>query len=577
MYKTFRIILIQLLLRHGIKIPSCTVGVGYSSNQLVIRQDLQCLWYVLQSVSVSAGSTTISACGDSTTLSLSAAFKLQTKDEGGTSGASSNVSYSETGSYSDNADYTSISGSKITFSKNEASDCASAPSRSTTVTGSYSYSGVSKSNTVTITQSANTIDSTWTTTSTSTYSISISPSSMSFESAGGTKSYTVTRYYTVYQAKYDSCGTKVCSNSYNTSSTVTPSTYTVSNTSFSCTSSSVTVGINSGDDRTGTLTVGYGGFTDTCSLSQGASQAGSSCGDPYDYSYSLTVSTSPTSVGSDATSSTVTARYYTTYKQKCEETNDAGEVTSSWTTSYTSSQVVTNSTTWSADTGSISSGTWSIPTNTSTDSRTLTVKGTYNGYSDTASVSQSGTTSTDTGDTYSCTLYYVNNTTQGGGTVILTYTQTGTSSSNITATLVGESGNLVITASSLTTFCIVSAKDPTNTYTYNATMDDGNNCFTLTKAGSTETITFTDGDAGTTFTPYYEFCIRTASTFTTCDSSVTVSHNSESDQYNIYVRSRYYTGSGDSDYSTVNVSCSTSDDWLIQQPRTQHLAQEMVQ
>ena len=371
---------------NGIKVNGCTVtttSTSYASNQLVIRQDLQLLYQQLQSITVAASPTTISCCGGSSTLSTTAYFKLLTKSEGGTTTADTSTSASVTATYSDEKTFTTIDSNKITFTKNsvDTSTCTSAAARSTTVTGSYKYSGVTKTNTVDITQSKNTIDSTWTNTSTSTYSISVSPGSMSFDSGGGTKSYSVTRYYTQYQKKYDDCGTAVCSNSFNTSSTVTPDDYETSG-DFTCTSSSVSIDTNSGSARSGTLTVTYDGYTDTCSLSQGASQAGTSYGDPYNYDYYLSVYTSSGKISCDGGDATFTAYYVTTWDYDWFEKNDAGEITNSGTSTGSSSTNVTSSAEWSTTVGSVTNGKLTLGSYNADERRTATVTATYNDYSD---------------------------------------------------------------------------------------------------------------------------------------------------------------------------------------------------
>ena len=170
---------------NGIRINGCSVNTGYENNQLVVIDDLELLYQQLQSIDVSASNTSISCCSGSTTLSTTASFKLITKtNEGTTTGSTTTATV--TASYSDNASYTTISGSKITFSKNSVntSNCTGAAARTATVTGSYTYSSTTKTDTVDITQNKNSIDTNWTNTSTSTNSISVSPSSMSFSVSG---------------------------------------------------------------------------------------------------------------------------------------------------------------------------------------------------------------------------------------------------------------------------------------------------------------------------------------------------------------------------------------------------------
>lgn len=166
--------------------PKFTSTSTYANNQLVIREHLQLKYAELQSISVSAAKTTISCCGESTTLSATGYFKVVTKSEGGSLITSTTqTSQAVSASYSENETFTSISGNKITFTKNSVNypTSNSAAERSATVTASYTYSfqggkTISKSDTVTIKQTANSVGS-WVTTSSPTTSISVSPSSMS--------------------------------------------------------------------------------------------------------------------------------------------------------------------------------------------------------------------------------------------------------------------------------------------------------------------------------------------------------------------------------------------------------------
>ena len=410
---------------NGIRINGCSVGTSYSSNQLVVEPDLELLYQQLQSISVSAAKTTVSCCATSTTLSSTAYFKLVTKTTGGTSTASTSTSASVSASYSEDESFTSINGNTISFTKNtvNTSNCTGAPARSSIATGSYTYSGSTKTNTVTITQSANNIDDYWTNTSTSTYDVSVSPTSMSFGSAGGTKSYTVTRHYTQYQEKYDDCGTAVCFNSYNTSTTVTPSSASASG-DFTCTKSNVSIGVNSGSARSGTLTVSYGGYSATCSLSQGASQAGTTNGEPYNYDYYVYVSVASSYVGCEGGTATFNAYYVTTWDYDWETKNDAGEVTNSGTSSDSSSTNVTNSATWTTTLGTISNGKLTLGAYSEDDRRTATVKATYNGYSDTEiAYQESCAPDTPTGSTCMTVTYTLES---GAATTVYFKTTNGT-------------------------------------------------------------------------------------------------------------------------------------------------------
>ena len=368
--------------------PKFTSTSTYANNQLVIREHLQLKYAELQSISVSAAKTTISCCGESTTLSATGYFKVVTKSEGGgLETSTTQTSQAVSATYSDSESYTTIDGSKITFSKNSVNypSTNTAAARTVSVNGSYTYTfnggkTITKTNTVNITQSANNVGS-WVNTSTSTNSIGVSPTSMSFESGGGSKSYSVTRYYTQYQEKYDSCSVVMDTNNYDTSSVVTPTT-AVASGDFDCTKTTVSIGINSGALRSGTLTVTYDGKTATCSLSQAASQAGIYNGEPYDYSYDLSVTVASSYVGCDGGTATFQAYYITSWKYDWEEKDASGNVIDSGTSNDSDSINVTNSATWSTDLGSVNKGVLTLGAYSLDARRTATVTASYNGYSD---------------------------------------------------------------------------------------------------------------------------------------------------------------------------------------------------
>lgn len=83
---------------------------------------------------------------------------------------------------------------------------------------------------------------------------------------------------------------------------------------------------------------------------------------------------------------------------------------------------------------------------------------------------------------------------------------------------------------------------------------------TYTQDESGEELVLYVNQEGNSFVPYYELCIRTAATFTTCNTSETVSHNTSSDIYNITIRSRYYTS--DTDYEMIPFTLSTNESWI---------------
>ncbi len=368
--------------------PKFTSTSTYANNQLVIREHLQLKYAELQSIDVSAAKTSLSCCGESTTLSAIGYFKVVTKSEGGgLVSSSTQISQAVSATYSDSATYTTINSSSINFAKNSVNYPTTniAAERTVNVNGTYTYTfnggrTITKSDNVNITQGANTVGG-WVNTSTSTNKIGVSPTSMSFESSGGSKSFTVTRYYTQYQEKYDSCNVVMDTNNYDTTSVVTPSNASTTG-DFECTTSTVSIGVNSGALRSGTLTVTYDGKTTTCSLSQDASQAGIYNGEPYGYSYDLSVTVASSYVGCDGGTATFQAYYITSWKYDWEEKDHSGVVIDSGTNTDSDSINVTNSATWSTDLGSVNNGVLTLGAYSLDARRTATVTATYNGYSD---------------------------------------------------------------------------------------------------------------------------------------------------------------------------------------------------
>ena len=357
---------------------------------MVVRQDLRMQYQELQSVSVAASPTEISCCGGSSTLSTTAYFKLITKTEDDTTTADTETNAAVTASYSDDKSYTTIEGNKITFDKNAINypTTSKADARDSIVTGSYTYSGVNKTNTVTVTQSENNVGG-WVWISDTTTSISVSPSSMYFESGGGTKDYSVTRYYNSYYEKYDSCNAKMDSKTDANSVAVTPSASCTGD--FECTSSNVSIGVNEGSDRSGTLTVSYDGYTDTCSLSQGASQAGTYTSDPTIIGYSYYIQFSWDIIVCSGGTAQYLAKLLETYSYTVTEKDHDGSIISEEMKFGVNTYDKTNESDWTISDGTIENGyiTISEP-NPSEETKVITGTASWSGYSDTFDTEQEG-------------------------------------------------------------------------------------------------------------------------------------------------------------------------------------------
>ena len=341
------------------------------------------LWYVLQSIDVSASPKTVSACGASSTLSTTAYFKLFTKNEDNTTSASTNTSETVTASasYSENKSYTSVSGNKIIFDKNAINypTTSKADARDSIVTGSYTYSGVNKTNTVTVTQSENNVGG-WVWISDTTTSIAISPTTLSFGSCEQTIDYSVTRYYDSYYEKYDSCSVKMDSKTDNNNMAVTPSEATADG-SFSATTTNVSIGTNTGAYRSGTLTVKYDGHSDTSSLEQAASQQGRYYGAAYGHSYDFYTTVDNSTISCDGGSATFKSYYYSYYKKDYVDKDHCGTEIGTGTAEYPNTSDVTTSSVWTTNVGEITNGSLSIGSTTS--DRTITVQASYGDYSHT--------------------------------------------------------------------------------------------------------------------------------------------------------------------------------------------------
>lgn len=196
------------------------------------------------------------------------------------------------------------------------------------------------------------------------YYLTVSPTSMSFGAGGGSKSFTVSSYKRkVLDGVEQSGDTSVSLKS----TVISGSGFSLSGTTVSASANEIT------SNRTGTVTItqNESNKTATISLSQSGDDV-SSYGE-----WVITVSANPTSVSSSGGTSTITASAKRTIYW------ESGDVTEE-----------TGNPTLSTNLGSLSStsspSTLTLGENTSTSSRTATIKATHGGKSATCTVTQAG-------------------------------------------------------------------------------------------------------------------------------------------------------------------------------------------
>lgn len=226
------------------------------------------------------------------------------------------------------------------------------------------------------------------------YYLTVSPTSMSFGAGGGSKSFTVSSYKRKVLDGVEQSG----------DISVSLKSTTISGTGFSLSGTTVSASANEiTSNRTGTVTItqNESNKTVTISLSQSGDDV-SSYGE-----WVITVSANPTSVSSSGGTSTITASAKRTIYW------ESGDVTEE-----------TGNPTLSTNLGSLSStaspSTLTLGENTSTSSRTATIKATHGGKSATCTVTQSGATPSTT-YTFSVNPYKVSVDSSGGsGSVTIT-------------------------------------------------------------------------------------------------------------------------------------------------------------
>lgn len=219
------------------------------------------------------------------------------------------------------------------------------------------------------------------------YYLTVSPTSMSFGAGGGSKSFTVSSYKRKVLDGVEQSG----------DTSVSLKSTTISGTGFSLSRTTVSASANEGtSNRTGTVTItqNESNKTATISLSQSGDTI-SSYGE-----WTISVSANPTGVSSSGGTSTITASAKrTVYWASGDVTEETGNPTLSTNLGSLSS--------------SSSPSTLTLGENTSTSSRTATIKATHGGKSATCTVTQAGATPSTT-YTFSINPYKVNVGSSGG-------------------------------------------------------------------------------------------------------------------------------------------------------------------
>lgn len=219
------------------------------------------------------------------------------------------------------------------------------------------------------------------------YYLTVSPTSMSFGAGGGSKQFTYSSYKRKVLDGVEQSG----------DISVSLKTSSASGTGFSISGTTVSASVNqTTSSRTGkvTLTQNESNKTATINLSQSADSI-SSYGE-----WVITVSANPTSVPNSGGTSTITASAKrTVYWASGDVTEETGNPTLSTNLGSLSS--------------SSSPSTLTLGENTSTSSRTATIKATHGGKSATCTVTQAGATPSTT-YTFSINPYKVNVGSSGG-------------------------------------------------------------------------------------------------------------------------------------------------------------------
>lgn len=320
------------------------------------------------------------------------------------------------------------------------------------------------------------------------YYLTVSPTSMSFGAGGGSKSFTVSSYKRKVLDGVEQSG----------DTSVSLKSTTISGTGFSLSGTTVSASANEGtSNRTGTVTItqNESNKTVTISLSQSGDTI-SSYGE-----WTISVSASPTSVSSSGGTSTITASAKrTVYWASGDVTEETGNPTLSTNLGSLSS--------------SSSPSTLTLGENTSTSSRTATIKATHGGKSATCTVTQAGAEPTIE---YVFTITPNTYDTSHGNTSFIPRTVSTKNGSNIGYSLTSGGTDWVV-VSTTGKITVEILKNPTSN-TRSTTL-----VFTQNESGKTQSIKITQSG----HTPTYTFNV------TPTNLSVTAAETNETLTVNSY-------------------------------------------
>lgn len=299
------------------------------------------------------------------------------------------------------------------------------------------------------------------------YYLTVSPTSMSFGAGGGSKSFTVSSYKRKVLDGVEQSG----------DTSVSLKSTTISGTGFSLSGTTVSASANEiTSNRTGTVTItqNESNKTVTISLSQDADYV-SSYGE-----WTISVSASPTSVSSSGGTSTITASAKrTVYWASGDVTEETGNPTLSTNLGSLSS--------------SSSPSTLTLGENTSTSSRTATIRATYDGKSATCTVTQSG--ATPVADTYVFTIAPNTYDASYSNTTFLPRTVSTKNGSNIGYSLTSGGTDWVVVSTTFITTTTVEILKNTTSNTRSTTL-----VFTQNESGKTQSIEITQSGQTPTYT-----------------------------------------------------------------------------
>lgn len=346
------------------------------------------------------------------------------------------------------------------------------------------------------------------------YYLTVSPTSMSFGAGGGSKSFTVSSYKRKVLDGVEQSG----------DTNVSLKSTTISGTGFSLSGTTVSASANENTaNRTGTVTItqNESNKTVTISLLQDGDDI-SSYGE-----WTISVSASPTSVSSSGGTSTITASAKrTVYWASGDVTEETGNPTLSTNLGSLSS--------------SSSPSTLTLGENTSTSSRTATIKATHGGKSATCTVTQAGAEPTIeyvftmTPNTYDAPY---------GGASFIPRTVSTKNGSNIGYSLTSGGTDWVVV--STTGKITVEILKNTTSNTRSTTL-----VFTQNESGKTQSIKITQSG----YTPTYTFNV------TPTNLSVTAAETNETLTVNSY--KTVLKSDGSETTESLNYEFSSNASWV---------------